>query len=53
MMTARLGMETPKDDIRSAFDLFDRDGVGRITMKNLKEVAHELGEKVSEEDLRV
>tara|TARA_R110002050_G_scaffold291506_1_gene446023 strand:- start:663 stop:818 length:156 start_codon:yes stop_codon:yes gene_type:complete len=46
------GNSTSKD-IHSAFDLFDRRSCGEITIKDLREVARELGEEASEEELRV
>ena len=35
------------------FDLFDEDSTGTITFRDLKRVATELGEKLSEEEMRV
>ncbi|KJH53161.1 EF hand [Dictyocaulus viviparus] len=39
------------DEMRSAFKLFDKEGKGWITAENLRQVAIELGEELSEEDL--
>lgn len=39
------------DEMRSAFKLFDKEGKGWITAENLRQVAKELGEDLSEEDL--
>lgn len=35
-----------------AFRLFDDDNTGRITLKNLKRVARELGETMSDDELQ-
>jgi len=52
MMTARLTNKTPKADIEKVFKLFDNDRTGEISLDNLKRVANDLGEEVSNEELQ-
>ncbi|XP_056288973.1 centrin-3 [Pseudoliparis swirei] len=42
----------PLDEASKAFKLFDDDESGRIGLRNLRRVARELGEEVSDEELR-
>ncbi len=47
MMTAKMSDKDTKEDINKVFKLFDDDSTGKITMKNLKRVARELGETMN------
>ena len=41
----------PLDEVRRAFQLFDEEGKGTISIKNLRQIANELGEQVDDEEL--
>ena len=41
----------PLDELRRAFRLFDTDNKGKINIRDLKRVAKELGEGLSEDEL--
>ena len=44
-------MRDPRDEILRAFDLFDQDQKGTIDLADLRRVARELGEGLSDEEL--
>lgn len=51
MMTARMSDRDTREDINKVFRLFDEEGNQTITIKNLRKVARELGETMSDEEL--
>merc|ERR1712093_203800 len=51
MMEQKILNKDQKDDLLKAFALMDDDKTGKITLANLKRVAKELGETLSEEEL--
>merc|ERR1712138_45980 len=51
MMTAKMAEKDSREEIIKAFRLFDDDETGRISFKNLKRVAKELGENMTDEEL--
>ena len=52
MMTARMSDRDTREDIDKVFRLFDDDGTGTITIRNLRRVARELGETMTDEELQ-
>ncbi len=52
MMTVKMGTRDSKEEMIKAFRLFDDDETGKISFKNLKRVAKELGESISDEELQ-
>merc|ERR1711971_1544804 len=52
MMTARMSDKDTREDISKVFRLFDDDTSGSITLRNLRRVAKELGETMTDEELQ-
>jgi len=52
LMTAKYSDKDAKEDMIKAFGLFDDDSTGKISLKNLKRVSAELGETLSDDELK-
>lgn len=51
-VTEKILDRDPMEELRRAFALFDDDHSGKITLKNLRRVAKELGEHLGDEELQ-
>jgi len=52
MMTAKMGDNDTRAEIDKVFKLYDVDETGKISLANLKRVAKELGENLTDEELQ-
>ncbi|KAL7485064.1 hypothetical protein ACHAW6_010661, partial [Cyclotella cf. meneghiniana] len=52
MMTTKMCERDSREEIIKAFRLFDDDETGKISFRNLKRVAMELGESITDEELQ-
>ncbi|KAJ8922548.1 hypothetical protein NQ315_007578 [Exocentrus adspersus] len=52
LMSVKMAEKDSREEIMKAFRLFDDDETGRISFKNLKRVATELGENLTDEELQ-
>jgi centrin-3 len=51
ILTKKYLARDPEEEFRKAFSLFDEDGSGKVTAKNLRRVSRELGENIADDEL--
>ena len=51
MMTQKMAERDPRKEMLKAFRLFDDDETGKISFRNLKRVAKELGENMTDDEI--
>ena len=52
MMTAKMGEKDTKEEMMKVFKVYDDHNTGKITLPNLKRIARELGENLTDEELQ-
>lgn len=52
LMTEKISQRDPKQEMIKAFQLFDENNSGKINVRNLRRVARELGENLSDDELQ-
>lgn len=52
ILTKKYNERDPVEEIKKAFKLFDTDGSGKISFKNMRAITQELGEDIQEDELR-
>ncbi|KAJ3184073.1 Calcium-binding component of the spindle pole body (SPB) half-bridge [Gaertneriomyces sp. JEL0708] len=52
VMTQKILSRDPMEELRKAFQLFDDEGTGKISLRNLRRIAKEIGENLEDEELQ-
>merc|ERR1712178_533604 len=51
LLTARFSENTSKDELQRVFKLFDTDGTGNISVQNMRAIADQVGDQVTDDEL--
>ena len=52
IMAQRIAARSPEEELAKAFELFDEDSSGRISVRNMRRIAKELGESLTDDELQ-
>mmetsp|Transcript_7695 Transcript_7695/g.18590 ORF Transcript_7695/g.18590 Transcript_7695/m.18590 type:complete len:180 (-) Transcript_7695:97-636(-) len=52
IMTTKMGDRNSREEINKIFNLFDEDSSGKVSFRNLKRIAQEIGESLKDEELQ-
>jgi len=52
VIAAKMNEKDGKEELMKGFKLFDKDGTGKLSLANFKAVAQEIGETLSEDELK-
>ena len=50
-MTKKVNQRDPKEELQKAFEIFDSGKSGKISFTDLKKIAKELGENMTDEEI--
>ncbi|KAL3518644.1 hypothetical protein ACH5RR_021233 [Cinchona calisaya] len=53
MMTAKIGERNSKKELMKAFQIIDKDNVGKISVSDIQRISRELGENFSEKEIQM
>ena len=51
-MAEKVANRDPESELQEAFKLFDEEGTGKISFRNMRHIAKELGENLTDDELQ-